>query len=337
MNLNATLNLISLTMVTLVFFAAPVKADEALIAGAKKEGKVVFYTTSTDRDLKWLFGAFRKKYPFINPGAFSANGPEIAEKFLAEERAGRHLADVIAGMNYDMERYKKKNLLTQYRSPSAENFASGMKDPEGYWATDNYTFWVIAYNKTMVKDKDLPRDWFDLLDPKWKGKIAVHVMADRLIAGWEQRLGAEKARQLVDGLKKQNLLLRKGWRSLPQLLAAGEYPLALAFVHHVERLKAKKAPVDWIRSFDPLVGFIRGMGISSSAPNPQAARLFVDFYLSEEGQRVVRNRWGKIPAHPNVDPVYFKIEGLKVYALDSDLMLKNDKHYKEIAKEVFWR
>jgi iron(III) transport system substrate-binding protein len=326
-------------LIMLALFLSPAFAsgDEALIAAAKKEGKVVLYTSSNPTDLRPLFDAFKKRYPFMNPQSYDANCPELAEKFLAEERAGKHLADVIACDSWDTERFKKENLVARYIPPSAKNFASRMKDPEGYWATDNYTFWVLGYNKNFVKEKDLPRDWFDLVDPKWQGKVAVHLLAHRLYAGWEQRWGQEKARQLVEGLKKQKLLLRKGWSQIPRLLAAGEYPLAVAFVHHIEQVKTKGAPVDWVKTFDPLIANIRGVAVSAKAPNPNAARLFSDFYLSKESQQIIANTWGKVPGNPDVQSPYSAYKDLKVFPIDGKLMIANDEHYKKVAKEVFWK
>lgn len=330
------LKLLSLSVLALLFLPVLAAGDEALIVGAKKEGQAVLYTSNNLTQLRPLFAAFRKKYPFVNPQSYDADCPELAEKFLAEERAGKHLADAVACDNWEIERFKKENLLARYIPPSGKKFLPGMKDPEGYWATDNYTFMVIGYNKTLVSGGELPRSWFDLLDPKWQGKIAVQMLNHRLYAGWEQRFGAEKAGQLVEGLKRQRLILRKGWSLITNLLAAGEFPLAVAFVHHVETLKAKGAPVDWIKTFDPLPANNRGVAISAKAPHPNAARLFVDFYLSNEGQQVIRS-WGKVPGNPEVPALYFEVKDLKIYPLNARLLIEKSEHYRNVAKEVFWR
>jgi len=321
----------------LFLFSVPASGDETLVAGAKKEGKVVLYTSSNPTDLRPLFALFRKKYPFITPQGHDANCPELAEKFLAEERAGKHFADVIACDSWDTERFKKENLVARYIPPSAKNFRSGMKDPEGYWATDNYTFVVVGYNKTLVSESEAPKSWFDLLHPWWQGKIAVHLMEHRIYAGWEQRLGEEKARQLAEGLKKQKLLLRKGWSQIARLLSAGEYPLAVVFVHHVEQEKAKGAPVDWVKTLDPLIANIRGAAVSANAPHPNAARVFLDFYLSKEAQQIVANLWGKVPGNAEVPSIYTGYKDLKISPLNGRLLIERSDHYKRITKEFLWR
>jgi len=313
-----------------------VEANEELIAAAKKEGQVLWYTTNSPKDNQKLLNGFMKKYPSIKAQAYRAAGPQIASRFRAEERAGKHLADVVRVVNFDLEIFKQKNLVARYVSPSTKKFAAGMKDPEGYWATDSYTFKLLAYNTSMVSDNEAPKSWFDTMDPKWRGKIAFELVDFRLYAGWEQRLGKEKAGKLMQGLAKQKLIFRKGARQMAQLLAAGEYPMAIVYVHHLESLKAKGAPVEWVKTLDPLVALIGAVGVSSHAPHPNAARLFVDYYLSREGQQIVR-RWGKIPAHPDVDALFpsVKPKELKIYPVDAGLMLKNSAHYKAIARKVF--
>lgn len=324
-------------VILILALASRAPADEALIAGAKKEGKVVLYTSNNSKDVQPVFNAFKKRYPFLEAQSLDANCPELAEKFLSEERAGKHLADVVACDSWDTERFKKEKLVARYVPASAKNFPQGLKDPEGYWATDNYTFFVLGYNKSLVDEKDVPKTWFDILDPKWQGKIAVPFMEHRIYAGWEQRLGDEKARQMVEGLKKQKLLLRKGHSQIANFLAAGEFPLAIAFVHHVEQARGRGAPVDWVKTLDPLPANIRGVAVSAAAPHPNAARLFVDFYLSKDAQQIIADRWGKVPGNPEVQSPYAKFKDIKVYPLDGRLLIDKSDHYKRIAKEIFWR
>ena len=132
---------------------------------------MVWYTTTAQTDNKVLLDAFMKKYPFIRAQSIRAGGPELAEKFLFERRAGKYIADVIRVLDFDVERFKRENLVARYQSPSAEKFSPDMKDPEGYWTTDDYTIKVMGYNTKLLAAKDAPKSWFDLLEPKWQGKI----------------------------------------------------------------------------------------------------------------------------------------------------------------------
>jgi iron(III) transport system substrate-binding protein len=294
-------------------------ADENLIAGAKKEGQLVWYTTAAQPDSKPILDGFMKRYPFVKAQALRAGALELVEKFLFEKRAGKYSADVVRLLDFDVERFKRENLVAQYRPPSAEKFAASMKDPQGYWSTDDYTIKVMAYNTRQVSEKEAPKSWFDLLEPKWQGKAMFEILDYRLYAGWEQRLGAEQAGKLAE-------------------LAAGEAPLAQAYVHHIEVLKTKGAPVEWIKTFDPLVALRGAVAISANAPHPNAARLFVDYYLSKEAQQIVRT-WGKVPAHPEIEPFHKALQAkdLRIQFLDPKLTGQNYAQYTAMAKKVFYR
>ena len=150
-------------------------------------------------------------------------------------------------------------------------------------------------------------------------------------------MGGGEGQAIARRFKKQKLLLRKGWSQIARLLAAGEYPLSFAFVHHIEQLKARGAPVEWIKSFDPLPANTRGVSVSAKAAHPNAARLFVDFYLSTESQQIIASMWQKVPGHPEVRSPFGALEDLKIIPLDGRLMIEKAAHYQKIAKEVFWR
>jgi ABC-type Fe3+ transport system substrate-binding protein len=329
---------LAITSVCVLNFHSTARGDENLIAGAKKEGQFVWYTTTTQTDNKPILDGFMKKFPFIKAQSLRAGAPELAEKFLFEKRAGKHIADVVRVLDFDVERFKRENLVARYQSPSTDKFNPSMKDPQGYWATDDYTIKVMAYNTKLVAEKDAPRNWFDLLDPKWQGKAMFEILDYRLYAGWEQRLGVEQATKLAEGLARQKVVLRRGASQIAELLAAGEAPMAQAYVHHLEVLKAKGAPVEWIRTFDPLVALRGAVAISASAPHPNAARLFVDYYLSKEAQQIVRT-WGKVPAHPEIEPFHKALQSkdLKIQFLDPKLTGQNYAHYAAMAKKVFFR
>ena len=339
MALKGTLaKVLAIISVVVIFFSSAARGDENPIAGAKKEGQLVWYTTTTATDNKPVLDGFMKKYPFIKAQSLRAGAPELAEKFLFEKRAGKYIADVVRVLDFDVERFKRENLVARYPSPAAEKFSPAMKDSEGYWATDDYTIKVMAYNTKLVAEKEAPKSWFDLLDPKWQAKFMIEILDYRLYAGWEQRLGVEQATKLAEGMARQKILLRRGAAQIAELLAAGEAPLAQAYVHHVEVLKAKGAPVEWIRTFDPLVALRGAVAISANAPHPSAARLFVDYYLSKEAQQIVRT-WGKIPGHPEVEPFHKALQSkdLKIQFLDPKLTGQNYTHYTAMAKKVFFR
>ena len=120
------------------------------------------------------------------------------------------------------------------------------------------------------------------------------------LGAMEDYFGQEKAFQLLSALSRQEIQWRKGHALLGELMAAGELPLALVYSATVESLKAKGAPVDWVRTTKPLVASLTGVGIAKSA-HPEGARLLVDFFLSTDGQRLLLAQ-GSTPVRADILP-----------------------------------
>src|SRR5439155_10084312 len=138
------------------------------------------------------------------------------------------------------------------------------------------------YNTNLVKKADLPKSYDDLLDPKWKGRIAIEADDSDWFAGLVGQLGQERGTKLFRDIAATNgFSVRKGHTLLANLVAAGEVPLALTvFNYTAEQLKRKGAPVDWL-PLPPVVSMPNSIAVANAAPHPHAAVLFLDFMLSE--------------------------------------------------------
>jgi len=113
-------------------------------------------------------------------------------------------------------------------------------------------------------------------------------------------LGKRKGQRFMKALAKQDIQLRTGQSLIAQLMAAGEFPMALALAHRIEKMKEQGAPVEWVTTLDPVtVSFAPDSG-SAKAPHSNAAKLFIDFVLSKEGQQVVL-AMGRTPSRPGID------------------------------------
>src|SRR5262245_24503920 len=143
---------------------------ENLIEGAKKEGKVVVYTSMTVDQAQKLNDAFKAKYPFIQPSMFRAVGERLLTKIMAEAQAGKYDLDVVQSAETQAYFLKKKNLLAKYVALETKNIQKPFFDPDGYWAAVYMMPNVIGYNSRQVKRDEVPRGDEDLLNPKWKGK-----------------------------------------------------------------------------------------------------------------------------------------------------------------------
>src|SRR5262245_16006508 len=147
-------------------------ADAALIEAAKKEGEVNWYSTQIISQLvRPVTAAFEKKYPGIKVRATRANATEVAVKILNESRAGRVQSDVFDGTTTVVP-LKKEGYVLQWLPDAAKDYPANVKDPEGYWIANNLFIITPGFNTSLVPRGTEPKTYQDLLDPKWRGKLA---------------------------------------------------------------------------------------------------------------------------------------------------------------------
>ncbi len=275
-------------------------ADPKVIEAAKKEGKVIWWTTMTLEQSKQMVDRFEKKYPFIKTDLYRTGGGPLLNKILAEARAGRHAWDVLSGRGEMHIPLMEKNLLGLYRSPEQNMFDADMKDKDGYWTAFYVNPYVLGFNTRLVKPDEAPRSYEALLDPKWKGKkISIDTEAFGLLSGLTDAWGREKAIAYLKKLAAQDPVPKRGNTERVQLTVAGEYSLIIAYGPTIERMTQKGAPIDWI-PLEPVVVQVNQIQLAAKAPNPNAAKLFIDFALSKEGQEMIRDFF-RIPPRIDVD------------------------------------
>lgn len=269
----------------------------ALVEGAKKEGKVVWYTTDSPRATQVLIKAFATKYPFIDAQFIRGKSRTILDRIVTEYRAGRHLFDIAKTSTETFNLYPPEVFAT-YRSPAKDTIPASMKSDR--WASLFTFVRAIGWNTDMLKAEEVPKTWEELLDPKWKGKILFDHSSLPEVTILYNKWGREKTAEYLGKLGKSgNLALRRGRTVLTQLMAAGEAPLAVTvYPYNVEDMKKKGAPLDW-GLLDMTPGLLQPSSISSNAANPHAAALLYDFLLGE-GQEVYA-KMGRVPASPKVD------------------------------------
>lgn len=124
-----------------------------VIEQAKKEGKVVFYTSLTLQELDQFVAPFTKKYPFLKVEPFRGNSEQLVQKITVEARAGRPLHDVVQTNAFDAWQLQKVGLLQSYRSPEARNFPDSYKDPDGDWTVNYTNYLVLGYNANSPEDE----------------------------------------------------------------------------------------------------------------------------------------------------------------------------------------
>ena len=282
--------------------------DQArLIEGAKREGAMVFYTSVSTEYAQALTRSFEKKYPFIKTDIFRSGHEKILSRMNVERKTGRFTADVVSVGEFETYHLQKTGFLDAVQSPSMAAYPEGFKDPKGYW-TDLYDNLIVtAYNTTRVQRNEAPRRYEDLLHPRWKGRMALDTNEDRWFANMLELMGEPKGMAFMQALAKQEIALRRGRTLITQLLVAGEFDLQItAYWYRPQELKKKDAPIDWI-AMEPVIVALHPIALVQRAPHPNAAKLFIDYVLSEEGQRLFAQR-GRVAARPGVKPPGFPNE-----------------------------
>jgi iron(III) transport system substrate-binding protein len=302
-----------------------------LIEGAKKEGKLIWYTSMSALSVKPLLSKFLEDYPYLKVEFVHVSTGRIINRINTEGSAGKSLFDVVSANSLAV----LGNQLSPYVSPEANAYPREIRDLDGRWTGFDYNYYILAYNTRMVSEKEIPKDYEDLLHSRWKGKISIDVgdylWYGALVSTW----GRSKADRYMRQLARQNIQLRSGHTLITQLIAAGESPLGFPYANTTERLKEQGAPVDWVDTLDPIVTGLNYIGISAKPNNPNAAQLFIDFILSKKGQEIVRSL-GRLPVRADVKPIYPKADPtkLKLKQIPTEVYV-NSKTYAQQFREIF--
>lgn len=275
--------------------------DPKLIEAAKKEGTISYWTTMSLPQSKQVVDAFHKKYPFIKTELYRTGGDAMLNKILTEHRAGRHAWDVTVASGDKFSLFMKNKLVGLYRSTEAKNIVPDLVDKNGYWTGYYVNPYALGYNTQMVKKEDVPKTYEELLDPKWKGgKISIDNTAYTFLFGLIMAWGEEKAVSYFKKLAAQEPVAMRGNTNRVQLVMAGEYPLIIAYAPTIQRSTSKGAPIDWV-PLEPVPVQVNAVLFSAHAPHPNAGKLFIDFMLSEQGQKQLVG-FQRIPTRKGIDP-----------------------------------
>jgi iron(III) transport system substrate-binding protein len=284
---------------------------QSLKEKAEAEKKMVWYTTIGSADAKMLIDQFRQRYPKIEAEYFRSGGPQQIERIFTEARAGKYLWDVFMNSAIYTHLLTEKAMLAVYESPEAKYYRDGYKDPRGTWVSIYTNYAVAGYNTKLVPKGEVPKSYADLLKPFWSGQIGLDAKSYEWFAVVVRGLGEEKGLSLMRQLAKNKIQLRNGRELVSELVAAGEFKLALtAYSQNYEGLKLRGAPVDWV-ALDPVYANIHPVALSAKAPHPNAGKLFIDFLLSKAGQEILRAQ-RRIPDRIDTPPEPARlVEGIR--------------------------
>jgi iron(III) transport system substrate-binding protein len=316
--------------------------DKALYDAAKKEGEVVWYTSLiVNQAVRPLIEAFNKKYPGIEVKYSRADSGPNAIKVMNEARAGRVVGDVFDGID-TAPPLLKAGLADTFVPSSADQYPPTLRDADGRWNALIVYFLTSGINTDMVK-KDEIKTAQDLLNPKWKGKIAWSTVPSSgsgvYVGSVLQTMGEDKGMEFLRSLAKQDIVnVDATNRAILDQVILGQYAIALSiFNHHALLSEQKGAPVRWLK-VEPIPAPTHSIGLVKNAPHPNAAKLLIDFLLSEEGQKTFASV-EYIPAMPSVPAKTPELKpeagGFKANFLSPTTVTQNLDRWMKIKKELF--
>lgn len=257
------------------------------VAKAEQEGAVVVYATDPEDAMTAELAEFHALFPKIKTNYMRLQAGALYAKLNTERRAGAYLVDdmQISDMGFVLD-FQKRGGYTQYISPEMAAYKDGYKsDPQGYWTWGAVTMAGIAYNPKVVSADQAPKSWKDLTDPKWKGDVSVKVSNSglqhetwyelRRIYGdtyWDE-FAPQKPRAFDSYVQQYD----RAVNGQDKIIATAQYSGFLQFA-------AKGAPIAFIYPDDGLPAGPEVWGVVSNAPHPEAAKLFMDWFLSVKGQ-----------------------------------------------------
>ena len=261
--------------------------ERLLIEGAKREGQLTLYTSHTW--FRTFVKDFEKKYPFIKVSEWRNDSKNLLRKVLEETKSGRVLVDVVETTADGMRIIQREGLFEELYSPQARYYPNELK-PRGkngfFYLPERETYSGLGFNTKLVPAAVAPTTLKDLVDPKWKGKMAITGTSTgvRWIGNAMETLG----REYLDKLAEQEISVQDmAPAALINLIASGEIVMSPTILDaNVTIAKQKGASVEW-RPLEPVVTTVGSAGLLAKASNPHAALLFVDFLLSAEGQRLM--------------------------------------------------
>jgi len=314
--------------------------DAALVQAAKKEGTVMWYTSLALPSSTSIAHSFKLKYPGMDVEVHRTGSQRVLQRVMQEAAAGVKTVDVIHTSDAGhFVLLKEKGMLLKYAPQGTAPFPAGFKDKDGFYFGMRATLSVIADNPKLISDKDAPRTWKDLLNPKWKGKmvsghpgysgiIMTHVLALVNLYGWDY----------FRDLAKNSLHVVQSANDPAGVVASGERPVGVNGAEYFYYKTQKQGnPIKIIYPSEGVPLVVSPVAVAKDAPHPNAAKLFVDYIFSKESQQLLADKEGLYTGHPQVTYPADKpkLKDLKLLSVEADELEKRNAEIKKRFIEYF--
>ena len=318
----------------------PSAATPELLAKAKQEGKVVWYTSIELQTAEKIAKAFEASYPGIEVQVERTGAERIVQRLSQERGSNIHAADVVECSDMTaLVDWKRQGWLAAFVPADVANYPTDQRDPDGFFATDRFTLSPIEYNTKLVTAEEAPKSFADLLDPKWKGKI---VKAHPGYSGTIMTVTFEISRDIgwdfFRKLGQQQIMQVQSAAEPPKKVAQGERPVAADGGEYLPlQMIENGAPLALVYPPEGTPSIPGGAGVVVDAPHPNAARLFAIYLFSRDGQQLMADMARIRSFHPGVKlPAGMKpLSELKIMRADPAAQEKETDTIKTKYAEYF--
>ena len=312
-----------------ILFSGPLGA-----MAAEHEGKVVWYHVLPSEAAAALVKAFGEVQPDIDVEVVRSGSFAQVQRYTEEVKAGRVNADLLQHNAVDVfNQWAREGLIMEYQSPEAQHYPAEVQYPSRWVALRAFVT-VIAYNPDKISK---PTSWLDLLNPDYKGRV---VLADPRTAG--DALALYYVLRKLHGseywerMGQQGVVFQEGVVRMAEQVSTGEMWIGTNVGYRtVDFRDVKGAPIDMVFPEEGTLVVASPLAIAADAPHPEAAKLFFDWLLSEDGQKVVTEQLKQMSVRKGAAPTpgLPPIDTIKILAVDpDDLNRSADDLRKEFAE-----
>jgi iron(III) transport system substrate-binding protein len=285
-------------------FAAPAEAQkDPLVEGAKREGKVVFYSSEDRKPLGGVNKAFEVKYgiPVELTRQPTGRALKLAQSEFETNTVKADVLDITNPLVFFQ--WKKKGYLRQWKATYADEQVTNLfRDDEGFVWSRRMLVLCIGYNKKFVSDAEAPKNWQDALSPKWKDKIVMAGAEAGPTFGWIVYIVNKYGWGYFDKLQANKPIITPSGDESLALLATGERTVIIGQpCFDMLEAQAEGGPIVNVFPEDGPGIWWAGLGIPKAAPRPNAALLFANFLMSREGSTAAANARGGLVAYLHKD------------------------------------
>lgn len=306
-------------------------------SGSSSAQTVVWYTTFASDDVTPMIAAFNKQYPKIKVQPLRLSADQLPTRVITEQRGGKYNADVVSGESVYVSQLISAGALAPYDPPDEPALPKGLNLGPGYHGVVYANTTVIAYNPAALKAHHLqpPKTWQDLTKPQWTGNFSIDPAALNFYQAMVAAIGHPKAQALLKALGNNHPPFVESHTLALTQVQAGE-PLATATAYGYKAAsEAKKTPgrLAWVNG-NPLPTSLSLIDLAKNAPHQAAAKKFMDWMESKQGQQAVVDVTNHVSLRPDIsnDPAVWnpsKWPPIWVGALTSTLYNQYLQEYKD--------